>query len=71
MKIEIKESESIRREYPYIGIYDGILWVLFATKNAGTVLKTNNVYWRIGEYRVDFHEDLFNPFTGSITLSND
>jgi len=68
---EIKESEIVNTcEYPYLGVFNGTV-VLFWDPDTGIALKTGKSSMaEICEYRTDWVENLFCPFTGEITLCN-
>lgn len=75
MKVEVNEKPVEQEsKYPYIGIrkdeYDYTI-VYFISKDCGICLDTDFYGDKIGEYSKEWNENIFPPFTGSITLSND
>jgi len=73
MKAVINEKETpVKPKYPYLGKFVSDVCeyiVLFSRENTGVVVfnKHSDEY----SFSSDFAEELFTPFTGSITLSND
>lgn len=71
----IKVVEAIKpptpQSYPCLMVssYDTV--VLFRASKCGTVLMVGGHEKRsVGEYRTDWIMDVFKPYTGSLTLSN-
>ena len=77
MKAVINEKETPvqERKYPWIGkveIRGRVTIIMFVTDIKGVCLSTDpgsNNY--VGEIGTEWNINLFTPFTGSITLSND
>jgi hypothetical protein len=72
MKVEVKENEvKASIKYPYLGINkESDLIVLFTRKVCGVVVKSDENNY-LGHYAENWHEVIFTPFNGTITLSND
>lgn len=67
-------EEPDDRSYPWLGVNAGLI-VLFSRKGEGTVVTCAEdhpgVGFRIGDYAEDWDHDMFEEFTGSVTLAND
>jgi len=68
MKIEIKES--VKKRYPFLGIYGSGIIVYFTDLCEGICLKDGGQREE-GVFYNDWNMDNVKLFTGSITLSND
>lgn len=71
--------EVDEREYPWIGVFDGTI-VLFSARDTGTVIADETELdcefkedhgFRVGDHDTGWDMDLFEPFEGAVTLSND
>ena len=77
MKAVINEKGTpVKPKYPYIGKFthpnEETCIVIFSGEDRGTVLySSSDRLWSICEFRNNWGEHSFTPFTGSITLSND
>jgi hypothetical protein len=73
MKVEIKEKKvKALLKYPYIGIeLESKNIVLFSEPNKGVCLDSGDTKNTMAEYAANWAEDMFTPFNGTITLSND
>lgn len=62
------------RDYPWIGVFDATV-VLFSARDTGTVIADEtglcDPEFSVGAYDTDWDMDLFEPFEGAVTLSND
>jgi hypothetical protein len=71
MKVEINEKETQGEvKYPCLMKSEKGLIVLFNAPECGIVLKGNDVHER-GHYSSNWNMDSFEPFNGTITLSNE
>lgn len=72
MKSEIIDVYNLRNlEFPKLMEYiDGELIVLFNKACYGMVIKSNELYSPVGQYRVDWVMDEFRDFGKTIKLSN-
>jgi len=70
MKVTVKEK-SETKEYPWIGITENGVIVLFFDFQKGIFItsENHNIY-SLGEYRDNWTESNYKPFTGEIVLSN-
>lgn len=71
----IKVVEAIKPktelEYPCLMVGSHGTVVLFRANKCGTAVVTGgNSKRNVGEYRTDWIMDVFKPYTGSLTLSN-
>lgn len=64
------EKEEPERKYPCLGIYPSGSIVLFSDLNTGVCLHSERLGDKAGDYN-DSWGDHWQPFTGSITLSNE
>lgn len=77
MKSEIKESENIKIEYPYLGHFclnnhdDTKVIVLFTEKNTGICIYHPLDKSQIGKIESDCLEMRFKKFNGQVILSNE
>ena len=72
MKVVIKRTpQKPGRAYPYLGIDDAELCVLFHGREAGTVLYDGCEFHAVGYRSESWSESMFTPLEGEITLSND
>lgn len=70
--VDNKESKEI--EYPWLGVTSDGLVVLFHDKNCGIVVYKPTDYPcpnKLGDYHATWQMVFFEPFTGTLTLSND
>jgi len=61
------------QSYPYIGMSENGIIVLFNRTHCGTILlKSSSVssVFNVGEYRTDWIESNFKPIGGEVVLSN-
>lgn len=74
MKSVIKNQEKSKITYPHLGVTswaDGKdIVVLFNTEGHGMVVYSNYPNWKVGEYSMSWAMEAFNPFNGTIELSN-
>lgn len=67
---EVKSKPDSEKAYPYIGISQGEIVVLFIGPSDGFVI-TNNHYHNIGYYlRGGWNESNFSIFEGEVVLKN-
>ena len=75
MKIIVKDKDDDKKiKYPYIGIGENGLIVLFKACQRGVALVVpSNLFniYKVGYYSERWEMSKFKPFEGSITLSND
>lgn len=69
MKVTVKEK-SQEKEYPWIGISDNEIIVLFTSPMQGICLSIGESDNTVGECPYKWGESCFKEFTGEITLSN-
>lgn len=65
--VESKDGNT----YPCIMIMKNGITVLFEKESCGTVINASNSVYNIGDYVDKFDMDEFNPFYGSVTLTQD
>lgn len=73
MKATVNEKEAKKREYPMLKCSGGCV-VLFTAPKTGTFVGFYGGYsldYKIGDYRTDWIDREFVPFTGTVTLEND
>lgn len=70
MKVEIEKTNTKpKSKYPYLGIYkENVVW--FSSENWGTRLAGPDGA-PVNAIPEDFDECVFEPFTGTVKLSND
>lgn len=70
-----KEEKAREVKYPCLMITnweDGAeMVVLFTEKSVGTVVFSTAKYWKLGAHSNSFHMATFEPFDGTIQLTND
>lgn len=74
MKITVNEEKGKNLvEYPCLMVSkDGDIVILFVSEGRGLVINAlGDCEWGIGAYYDDWTMSRFEPFNGSITLSND
>ena len=70
MKVQVNEKEQ-KPKYPYLGkMKSENVIVFFIDKSKGLVVNDNDFY-HVGNFLSIWEEKEFEPFKGSITLSND
>jgi hypothetical protein len=70
MRVVLKDA--VRKvKYPYIGINEYEVVILFQCQKTGIVLNGGSSGYRIGHTSTAWSEENFRPMQGSITLSND
>ena len=70
MKVTVKDKSS-EIEYPCLMISDSGTIVLFREHENGVCLKQGNTFVKLGDYSNSWDMNVFNPFAGSVTLSNE
>ena len=70
MKVNVVPKKEKSITYPFIGITRDGLIVLFSSEKCGITLRGVGVFRR-GEYSDNWGMSLFNPYQGTIELSND
>lgn len=75
MKVEVKENTQElekKTRYPWIGISENGVIVLFTHSSSGICLQKGIVFnsYRIGDFKDDWMELHFKPFEDEIVLSN-
>lgn len=70
IKSVLHRNEKHENKYPYIGIADNDLVVLFSCKETGVCLDPGKSCHEIGYHCTLWLESEFNSIEGSITLSN-
>ena len=69
LTVEVDTKKTTAKwEYPFLGIAESGLIVLFNKPGEGMVLANGNGY-TVGEIRKDWSMSYVNPFVGSITLT--
>lgn len=72
MKIEVKQNEAkASPKYPYIGVSkDSGIIILFTGPDSGVCLNKGISKYIEGEYCNNWAESNFEPFNGTVILSN-
>lgn len=64
-------SKGFQKEYPYLGIWNDEIIVLFTSPGIGMCLREPEKPQKVGEYSKSWSEDEFDYYTGKITLANE
>lgn len=70
MHVKVKQIGEKERVFPWLGMTDESLIVLFTSSKTGTVLDSGDTVWEIGEFDEDWNIDDFEEFKDELVLRN-